>query len=109
MNIDQTLHAAVEAMGAGAFAQAEARCRSVLRAFPDHFFATLILADVLTQAGRSDAALPLYEKAAAINPGHASAFSRIAMTKFRKAFGKPRNARATPNGARRIQLTALGS
>ena len=90
MTIDQTLSAAVEAMSRGALSEAEAHCRLVLDMDPKHFFATVILGDVLSRTGRMSEAFSAYESAIAINPAHPLAFSRAAAMRFRAVFGPPR-------------------
>src|SRR6185503_4204924 len=109
MNLDQTVSAALEALRRGAFAEAEARSRSVLEIYPSHFLCLLILGDVSAHAGRAEEALQLYKKAARVNPGDSIAFTRAGTMQFRAALGSPVAARVTPKAALRIQMTTLGT
>src|SRR5258706_2791443 len=109
ISIEQTVSAAIQAMLRGAFAEAEAHCFSVLEIHPNHFLATLVLADVMARAGRVNEALPLFDKAAAINPGNSIPFTRAAIIRFRRSFGAPATPRPPPPGVPRIQMTSLGA
>ncbi|QWD28139.1 tetratricopeptide repeat protein [Polynucleobacter paneuropaeus] len=66
---------AVQAFQAGNFAQAEHTLNSLMRATPEHFDTTHLLAIVCASQDQHEKALTFYQKALQINPRHAQALS----------------------------------
>lgn len=91
----------------GRLAEAEALAREVLDTFPTHYPVLLALGAILERTQREDAALAVYERAIAVNPGGGRPFTRRAVILLRKAWGPPPAPRAGAP-ARRIGCASLG-
>jgi len=89
--------------------EAERLCRSIITAFTYHFYALILLGDVLHAQGRPQEALAAYDEAASHNPGQALPFTRRAIVAFRTAMGGPPKPRAPAPGRPRLQMTTLGA
>jgi cytochrome c-type biogenesis protein CcmH/NrfG len=87
MDAARIVSQAIESVARGALAEAETLCRSVLASEPRHFRALVILGDVLARTERPDEALAAYEAALRRIPGHSTPYSKMAMLRFRMAFG----------------------
>src|SRR5258708_1618133 len=72
------------------------------------FFEIVGRGDAAAAAGRADAAVELYEQAAALIPGHALPFTRRATVLFRSAFGEPPPPRGSPPARPVICMSTLG-
>ncbi|MCP3389741.1 tetratricopeptide repeat protein [Bradyrhizobium sp. CCGB12] len=75
---DAIISAAATAHGQGRYTEAEALCRQVLQAVPDHFDATHLLGLCAHQGGRLGEAQQLLERAIAIDPRSHEAHNNLA-------------------------------
>jgi len=108
-SVEQAYARAKQALAAGALADAESLCRTVVGARPDDARANVLLGDVLGAAGRITEALAAYDRACQLNPGHAAAFTRASIIRFRQRFGPPSKPTTQPPGRDRVQMTTLGA
>jgi tetratricopeptide (TPR) repeat protein len=65
----------VAAYNAGQLVEAEQLCQQIIAGKPDFFDAILLLADIQSKQGKNDAALASCDRALALRPGSAAAFS----------------------------------
>jgi hypothetical protein len=89
--------------------EAEARCRALAAAHPDSVAVWLVLAQLLERRCRLPEAAAAYEAAIALQPGHALAFTRRALIRFRGHFGFPPAPAARRPGVPRITMSTLGT
>lgn len=94
-------------IAAGRLAEGEALARRVLDMAPGHYPVLLALGDILERTGRGDEAVPVYERASAVNPGSGRAFTRRAVILLRRQWGPQPAPRSAVRG-RRITCSALG-
>jgi len=106
--VEQTYARAKQAFAAGALADAESLCRTVVGVRPHDARANVLLGDVLSAAGRIPEALAAYDRACQLNPGFALGFTRSSVIRFRQRFGAPPKPRVPPPGRDRVQMTTLG-
>ena len=105
----ESLAEAAEATRRGSLAEAEAECRSILAIFPRHHHALMLLAEILTRAGRATEAQAAYECAELSNPGVTARFTQRITEQFRTAFGPAVAPRADAvRDERRVQMRSLG-
>lgn len=79
---DAVLSFAVEALGQGRFAEAEALCREILKEVPDHFHATHLLGLRAFESGRLEEAQQLLARAVEIDPRSPDAHGNLGAVYF---------------------------
>lgn len=99
---------ALKARADGQHSEAARWARAVLAEQPGDFGAWMLLADSYLAAGAPAQALEAYERAGALNPGHAQPFTRAATLRFRLTYGMPRPPVPARPGPR-VQFRRLGS
>lgn len=105
---DRVYAEAKRALAAGAPAEAERFARAAVDARPADARSHFLLGESLAAAGRMPEALAAYDRAAALNPGLAPAFTRASIIRFRSRFGPPPAPRAPEPDGDRVQMTTLG-
>ena len=93
----------------GRTAAAEVVVGAVLEKRPDFFPAHVIQGQLAERSGDFQRAVACYETAAALNPGHAFAFTRRALIKLRTAFGKPPVPRERDKARPFVTMADLGA
>lgn len=100
---------AVSALTARNFIDAEFWLQETLRVHSNFFEATLNLAQLYDHFGRQAEAITAYERAIAINPGHAAPFTRRAILLFRSKFGPPLTPRVVKESVPIISMNSIGT
>jgi hypothetical protein len=100
---------AVYQAGKRRFEVAETVLRTVLSHFPDCFEALVLLGQIREAFRDFEGAARLYDRAIAVNPGHALPFTRRAIIRFRGKWGNPAAARPLDPNRRSVGMPSLGS
>lgn len=106
---DHDLARADACLRAGRAVEAEAHYRRLLSDHPENFQLLLRLGHALERQHRAEEAIAAYDRAIAVNPGHALPFTRRTVLAFRRAFGPPPAPAPPTPGARRLAMSTLGA
>ena len=100
---------AYKQIAAGRLKSAETIVEAIFEFFPEFFPALIALANLRERAGDLMAAVKVYERAMAVNPGHALPFTRCGIIKFRSSQGDPPPRQPTNDAMPFVTMSDLGS
>jgi tetratricopeptide (TPR) repeat protein len=91
------------------FRVAEVILQAALERFPGDFATLSLLAQVREAVRDFDGAAALFERAIAVNPGHAFPFTRRAIIRFRRRHGDPKAPKPFDQARPFVSMTSLGA